>query len=60
MIGRKQEKTYYGGAITELEYLGYYKEVIRLLSGMLAGEKYEENLSIEECRIAIDNLLEDY
>ena len=57
--GEKDSRYTYGQLNADTR-LAYYKEVIRYLSGMSVGEKYEEDLTIQECRIAIDNLLEDY
>lgn len=48
---------YYGGGITDEEIVAYYREVIRLLTGRRKGDTFDEEMSMQELRIMIDDLI---
>ncbi len=49
--------TYYGGGITDEEICSFYREVLRLLTGMEKGKTFNENMDMQELRILIDQLI---
>lgn len=53
----KKHGTYIHGQIKTEDRIRYYKEVIRYLSGMRKWQKFEQDLTVDECRITIDELI---